>query len=420
MRISRDWRLGAILLLALLVRVAYLCTAPEPLQQDTDLYRLIAHTLRTEGVFGRQDLEGQTWPTAFRPPLYPLLIAASSLDPAISTFELGALHVALGLLTVACTWRIAREFSPGWHAELAALAVVVDPLLLVQSGQIMTETLAAFLVTLALLALLRLEKCPTMSRGIIAGLSLGLTALCRPTFLPWIALVLVIVTLRTSGISRNKRVLSLALGISFALLPWVIRNTLTIGRPIVSTTHSGYTLLLGNNPAYYEYLRGSRGSQPWTAEPAHAIVDELLAANHLNLVRDEWILDRHLAERAQESMRNDPRGCLHASIDRLRQFWTPSIRAEIGESSVRQAMRLLASTWYVLVYVATVVGIVRDWRTGCRSLIVYALALALSFTAVHSVYWSNLRMRTPLMPVIYLLAASSLPLRRARTTDEAI
>ncbi len=41
----------------------------------------------------------------------------------------------------------------------------------------------------------------------------------------------------------------LALGLTIA--PWPIRNQVRFGRPIVTTTHGGYTLLLSNNPVYY-------------------------------------------------------------------------------------------------------------------------------------------------------------------------
>ena len=46
------------------------------------------------------------------------------------------------------------------------------------------------------------------------------------------------------------------------------------------------------------------------------------------------------------------------------------------------------------------------------------LLLILNFTLVHLVYWSNMRMRAPLVPLIALIAARGLgqSTRAARTT----
>jgi predicted outer membrane lipoprotein len=38
----------------------------------------------------------------------------------------------------------------------------------------------------------------------------------------------------------------------------------------------------------------------------------------------------------------------------------------------------------------------------------WGLLLAASFTAVHAVYWSNMRMRAPLMPVAALATAAAI------------
>ncbi|MCY2968800.1 MAG: glycosyltransferase family 39 protein, partial [Planctomycetota bacterium] len=90
-------------------------------------------------------------PTAYRPPLYPLLIAGT-----ISLFHshraLAGVHLVLGTLTVGLTVSAARRMKLDRGAMLAGLLVALDPLLLHHTPQVMTETLAAFLVTLLLWA----------------------------------------------------------------------------------------------------------------------------------------------------------------------------------------------------------------------------------------------------------------------------
>jgi 4-amino-4-deoxy-L-arabinose transferase-like glycosyltransferase len=325
------------------------------------------------------------------------------------------------LATVATTWLVARNYGrgdgQGWHPELAAIAVAIDPLLLVQSSQIMTETLATFLATGALFCLLQLEQRQSRAWGIASGLTLGCAALCRPTFLPWCVFVLLLHARKTLRTRTAASFLCLALGMAFALFPWALRNYWTLGRWIVSTTHGGYTLLLGNNPEYYAHLRDVNRERVWTAEPAHEAVNAILAQENLNLVRDEITLDARLAERAKQHMRNDIQGLSLACIDRIQQLWSPLIRAVAGEAPHRSLVRYVICACYLGVYAAAIVGALRGWNSSQRPLILFAFALAISFTAVHTFYWSNLRMRSPLMPAIYLLAAGSIVRTRGSMSD---
>src|SRR5690606_35279243 len=46
---------------------------------------------------------------------------------------------------------------------------------------------------------------------------------------------------------------------------WTLRNQRRLGQPIWATTHGGYTLLLGNNPPFYDYVRHGRFGVAWDA-----------------------------------------------------------------------------------------------------------------------------------------------------------
>lgn len=77
-------------------------------------------------------------------------------------------------------------------------------------------------------------------------------------------------------------------------------------------------------------------------------------------------------------------------------------------------MRYTVAAWYGGTLLAVLGGIVvlrsQLWRTPW----VWAVLLCVSFTAVHAVYWSNMRMRAPLMPALYLVAASTLAAHSAK------
>ena len=76
------------------------------------------------------------------------------------------------------------------------------------------------------------------------------------------------------------------------------------------------------------------------------------------------------------------------------------------ESVPCRLLRYAVGAWYVVVFVLAVVGIYGLGRRMWRVPWLWGILLCLSLTAVHAFYWSNLRMRAPLMPVIALVAAA--------------
>src|SRR4029079_19530514 len=76
-------------------------------------------------------------------------------------------------------------------ALIAGLLVACDPILLNQQTLVMTETLATSLTILSLWCLARFDAIRSWFNAALAGGAIGLAVLCRPTFLPWLALVAV-------------------------------------------------------------------------------------------------------------------------------------------------------------------------------------------------------------------------------------
>ena len=151
-----------MLAVAILVRAGAFNLRHDTLQSDPDGYRRLARNLLGEGVFG----DGET-PTAYRPPLYPLLLVPCLAveDQNLSYFAIRLLHVVLGVGTVAATLWLGVRWKLGRWSLLAALLVAFDPILVNQSLLVMTETLAACLAALALVALTWFDERPSMVRA---------------------------------------------------------------------------------------------------------------------------------------------------------------------------------------------------------------------------------------------------------------
>jgi hypothetical protein len=428
-----------LLLTAAVVRGGALWVWSDNLSQDRDAYLSLAEGLAAGRGYSVHDTEV---PTAFRPPLYPLLLAAAEANR--SPVMLGLVHLLLGTATVWLTYRLGRRLSLGDPLSIFAAALVAfDPLLLRYTSFPMTETLAAFLTTALLVAI---AGNTGLRQQILTGLLLGLCVLCRPTLWAFAGLMLArwVVnfvrggTLKAAfgrpGLTNGKGRIGRSRAISAAsdpgtspnrttggkrrlpwlmvmtlvltVAPWVVRNMLVMGRPILMTTHGGYTLLLGNNPVFYREVV----VQPWgtmwdgavgdgQTKWAAAINAEMQAAG----VTGEVSRDRWMRRRALDNIRAQPDQFLRACMLRLRRFWslTPSGAAA---RPLSPAVNVALGVWFGGIFVLAAIGLVRILRSGSPRWAPALLMLA-AFVAVHLVYWSNARMRAPVVPVIALLAA---------------
>jgi hypothetical protein len=176
------------------------------------------------------------------------------------------------------------------------------------------------------------------------------------------------------------------------------RNAIVFGEPVATTTHGGYTLALGNNPAYYdEVVNGPPGAvwggprqDTWWAE---------LNRRTSGLLEPE--ADRVIRRLALETIAERPGDFLRASAARLGRFWglAPSGRVYLGP------LRLATAVWTAPLWVALAAGLLRRdaWRWPC----IAAPLVLVGFTALHAVFWTDLRMRAPLVPAIALIAAAA-------------
>ena len=223
---------------------------------DTDAYVLIAHQLRTNGEYGREP----GIPTAYRPPGYTLSIAPWCRTDPPQVMGIASLHLLCAALTAGITVLWASSFGMGKGSWLAGLLVALDPILIRQSTLIMSETL---FTTLFIAAIFSLSKgsVSDFSRWwlALAGCLWGFATMTRP-IAGIVFLLLGIVALK-GGWVKKWLLTSLVAGVT--LLPWAIRNQLVMGKPILTTTHGGYTLWLGQNPTYFkEVVRGQNGIWP--------------------------------------------------------------------------------------------------------------------------------------------------------------
>jgi 4-amino-4-deoxy-L-arabinose transferase-like glycosyltransferase len=405
--VSKRLVLG-LLFFALVVRGGVLLIAPEALSADPDGYRALAENLLDHGTFGYEHA-----PTAYRPPLYPLMLVPCVAAGAWSTAAIGALHVLMGLVTVGLVFHLARRCGLGRLAWVAAALTACDPILLGQSTLVMSETASTMLAVVAMVCLAGAAARPTVSRAAIAGAALGLATLCRAELIVWTVCCAVLLGVLVQSWSvRWKLAAVLVAAAAVVLTPWAVRNGVQFGRPIVTTTHGGYTLLLGNNPAFYEYLQtGPWGSVwdaeelglQWQREPTGTTPAEELRA------------DRRAYQQAWTNIQRQPRMFGYSCLVRTGRLWSLAPHAAEGARGPHSArsisaVRYAVGVWYFAVLLSAAVGGWAVWkrRFGSRATWLGGAVLVVCLTAVHTVYWSNMRMRAPLMPVVAMAAAAGI------------
>ena len=413
---------------ALAVRLAVVISWPHQLEVDADGYLQQARALANGDGFINKQLDE---PSAFRPPLYPIVLSVL-LWLRVPYWGIGVFHALLGVATVVMTWGIARRLGLShWRAFFAAAVVSFDPILVGYTVQAMTETLFTLLLTMVLFFWTTLHTSDPCRfdavtshkimgrRQWITGFLLGLTGLCRPTVWAFAMLVLVVWVWRqrrnlvsaAKWQFNNWRLVDwpvvnwrLVVGAFVIVAPWAVRNALMLGRPIVTTTHGGYTLLLGNNPVFYREVLDAPWGTTWSrASLSHWQNDMEIQLSQAGIegecARDVWLRNRALA-----NISNDPVSFFRACGLRIVRFW------RVVPHDGSRVVRIGSCVFYVSVLLAFMTQLIQVlYRRIQLSPAVQLMLLAiLSFTAVHAVYWSNMRMRGPLIPLIAILIAGSL------------
>jgi hypothetical protein len=183
------------------------------------------------------------------------------------------------------------------------------------------------------------------------------------------------------------------------------------GEPIATTTHGGYTLALANNPMYYaDVVDGPQGAvwsgpnqQAWFAWVERSTAGMTPAQ-----------ADRFLRGEGWRMLRERPATFLRASLGRLGRFWGVAPAGAVYSP----ALRVVTAAWTVPLWIAVVLGALR--RDAWRWPNVGAPLIVLGLTVVHTLYWTDMRMRVPVVPALALIAAAAATPRSKREQDRRI
>jgi hypothetical protein len=193
-----------------------------------------------------------------------------------------------------------------------------------------------------------------------------------------------------------------------------------MGSPILTTTHGGYTLLLANNPVVYRQEVDKPWGTTWDDAPPGERQSDWLAGvlddmhRELGPQPNEVAADRWMSARAWKHIRDEPATFVRSIGFRLRLLWNVAPLAP-ARAGLPRLIVWGVSAFYSLVFVAALAGLLAlgHWQRHSPAPWSPLLLLLVTVTLAHAIYWSNARMRAPLMPAVAVLAAAAVPgLRR--------
>jgi 4-amino-4-deoxy-L-arabinose transferase-like glycosyltransferase len=262
----RFWRiLLLIALAALAVRVAYVAFAKtnQPIHGDQLFYNAEANRLaRGDGFlepFDPQALsrgvirEGKD-PAADHPPLTVLVLAPVSFVTSQALIPQRLTMAVLGTGVVVVIGLLARRLAGDRAGWIAAGIAAIYPNLWVNDGLIMSETLAALVVALALLYAYRLIREPNIWNALIVGALCGLGALTRAELVLLVPLLAVPAALVARSVASAQRWKLAGVGVLAAavlIAPWVGYNLARFDEPTYLSTNDGIALLGSNCDSVY-------------------------------------------------------------------------------------------------------------------------------------------------------------------------
>ena len=370
---------------AVAVRVAYVVLVLPHYSPVSDAHHY--HTIAEAVGDGRGLVHpfpfGTPHATAWRPPLYPLLLGGVY---ALTGPKLGAaqvLNVGLGVGVVVLAALVARRLA-GWRAGVVAGALTaIYPPLVFNDGVPLSEPLglALLLVTVLLLG---------DRRTALAGVTSGLLMLTRPSAQFFTAAIAAWIVWRFGW----KKAVVYSVVATVVVAPWLIRNWVRMDSPVLVTSN-GFNL-------YAAYSPEARARQQFV----DAVFDRRLAGIRAGIT-NEAKLDSVLRRRALHSMADDPAQVARVGVRNVRDLLElrPS-RNDDAEAKDGRDLRLRRLA-LPLVWVVMATGLAGLWSLRHSPGVGPLAIAALVFTGTTALSVFAPRLRAPL-ELVCCIGASAL------------
>jgi hypothetical protein len=250
----------AISVTAFIVRaVLVLSTKPNILPtDDAGDYQRLAVSLAGGHGWGAAQYAPGAGPTAFRPPLYPLFLAA--------IYKVFGVHMTLGRLggavlgagAVACLIVATRIL---WGQRIAITAGIVAaffPPMVMASSAVMSEALAVPLVIATVTSALVYRSTGRSRWVVLSGIALGLSVLTRPNLAVLVVPIVLLTVVRPLAWRRLVPGLVVVVAGTLVVTPWLVRDRVVFHQWVPLTTQDGVVVA-----GTYNHTSATSASAMW-------------------------------------------------------------------------------------------------------------------------------------------------------------
>jgi hypothetical protein len=337
---------------------------------------------------------------ADHPPLYLLFLAIPSLIGLQSAFVHLVWSALCGTATVVVVGLLGRRVAGDRVGLIAAALAAVYPNLWVYDGQLLSETLAIFVATLALLLAYRAWERPSFGRYCALGAACGAAALTRSE-LAFLVPALVLPLALTSGGSARVRWERVGAGAIVALVvvaPWVGYNMTRFQHPVYLSSQLQPTLAGANcDDTYYG---------------EHIGLNSYTCITGVTATEDQSVADRVLGKQVRTFIRGHLSRLpvvVAARVGRVTGLYTPRAQIDV-DVALEGRPRPVAVAGLLSAYaidIAAIAGIVvmrRRRKRGGPPLWPLVVLPALTLATVATTYGTN-RFRATAETSLLVLAA---------------
>ena len=388
----RPLLLGALLLAAFAARAAFAWLHPGT--YDVDRYVSLALSVLERGEYGL--VPGQ--PSITAAPLFPLWIAGLYSVFGRHPFAILLANAALSTATAALLCLLGRRLFSR-RAGLLALALWAGyPYAVYYCAWSQRESLLVFLACAMLWLLLRLFEDRTAAWAAASGAVGGLLGLSNPTCLIFVGLVPLgmLLQARREGLARLLAAYYLCLGLCYS--PWVLRNQLAFGRPILTNVHGGINLYQGMM-LKAEDFGTERETEYLRTDPVEREGQRLCNEGR------EFEANALYQKAGREAILAAPGRYAARCLERFLKFWRPvPYRRAYPFSYAKVFWASLLSDGLLL---PLGLGGLLLWRRRWQEFLPL-LAMVLLWPLSYYLVYAVVRFRMPVMPVFVLFAAALL------------
>ena len=362
--------LAALVLAGLGLRVGYAIEQPSTPPPDAGAYARIAENLYRHGSFDArpEGVQREVQPSSAYSPGLPLLVAgvywlSGGVHPTLAL----VLLALLGAAAIPMAYLLGRRFGGEIAGLVAAAALAFYPALLDYQGMLLTEPLAAFLLSAALVVYFRAADGAAWA-WLGSGVLFGLLALVRPEYLLF-AFLLPLLWLGREALRGRVRPAAAPVAVSLlatavVLAPWTVRNAIVLDRFVPVSTGGGKALFIGT---YLDADGDAVKLRRLLLSRRPALRARLAAGGALD-DPDRLVLERVLARVAAQSY---PGLETDAALSRLGRR---NLEDDITEEPLRFTGMLASKSYETWTDAARAVMLKEPWRALQLTIVILALA----------------------------------------------